>query len=188
METTVDVDVSLDEVQEEQTSNQLETFQSQLVQALELNDKLIEELRVKEKEISVFKEIKNSLDSVVQSKEEEISALKYQLEVFKAEKFQDRISTLATKWVKRYNLTDDKLPEITTMLSKFQSEEELQKMETLIGLTQGKEKSSPVPVTQNSSVLVEQFAAGPNYESLNPDEKMKVLLRQLERFKQLKTQ
>jgi len=83
-----------EEVVEEKGESQ---FQSQLVQALELNDKLIESLEQKEKDISAFQQIKFGLENVITEKEKHLLQLQQQLEQFITARLNERKAVIFQK-------------------------------------------------------------------------------------------
>lgn len=187
-ETEEEIDIQLDDETEvvEQGEDKVENFQAQLVRALELNDKLINELQKKEQELSVFSEAKSNLESVISDKDETITQLQDQIESIKMEKFQEKVHDMSSKWIKKFGLPADKSDEVITMLSKFQSEEELARFESLMGLTKSN-KPNPVPLTKNSNVLSEKFSEKKeDYESLSPKQKLDKLHEQLVAYENLK--
>lgn len=172
----------------EEDEDTVETFKAQLVQAFELNDKLLDEINTKDKEISVFREIKTGLEDVIETQQQEITQLKNELEGIQLSLFKDKISGLADKWIKKYGLSAEKKQEVMTMLAKFQSDEELHKVEELLGLKGVKEKSIPVPLTQTSATLMEQFGNKPeqSYDDLTPDQKKELLWKKMQALNGLK--
>jgi hypothetical protein len=173
-------------VEESNPVQELETFKAQLLQAFELNDKLLHEVESRDKEITVFKEVKMGLERVIEQQQSEITQLKEHMNTLRLEKFNEQVTVLARKWIKKYGQAEDKLPEVVVMLSKFQNEEELSRMEKLLGLETGNENSNPTPLTQTSANLVEVFSSPKsekNLEQMSPDEKRNYFWKQMETLK-----
>lgn len=176
LEEPVEID---DEVEIVEEKDDVETFKAQLVQALSLNDKLIEEVKARDKEITVFKELKTNLDRVIDEQKNSIQTLENEIQSLKTEKIRERAEQVAKVWIKRYGLGEQDLPGVRNMLSKYTTEEELEEFERLINNSRN-EKSSPVPATQSSAVLVETFAKNEaDYESMSPMERRDLLFRQM---------
>lgn len=185
-ETEEEISLELDESSEEEKVEEVETFQAQLVKALELNDKLIAELQNKEEEISMFSSVKNNLEGVIEQKNAEIERLQEEVEAIEMEKFQEKVQDMSSRWVKKFGIPADKSDEIVTMLSKFQNEQELDKFESIMGLSKST-KSNPVPLTKNSDVLSEKFSdEKKDVQSLSPKEKINRLHEQFVAYENLK--
>lgn len=166
------VEEKVDEVVEEQPEvieeeETIETFKNQLVQALSLNDNLLTELKDRDMEISAFKEIKTSLESVIETQKNEITQLKNDMQNLQAEKHRERVEEAALRWIKKFGLPKEKLQEAIIMLSKYETEEELNNFVNLIDSGSRNDKSTtPVPATQSSAVLVETFSNAETEEKL----------------------
>lgn len=173
-------EASEDDVEVVESKDDVETFKAQLVQALSLNDKLINEVKARDKEITVFKEIKENLDRVINEQKVNIEELNNEIQDLKTQKIRERSEEIAKLWIKRYGLGENDLPGVRNMLSKYTTEEELDEFERLIKNSRN-EKSSPVPATQSSAVLVETFANNQvDYESLSPQQRRDLLFKQME--------
>lgn len=161
--------------------DELSTFQAQLVKSLQLNDQLINELEAKEKELSTFHQIKESLEDTIDSKNEEITQLQKRIADYEAEKLRDRIDDVAHRWAKKVNAVGEQMEKIRVTLSSVKTEEELIRFEELIGIGSGNERSSPVPLTKDSGKIVETFGNGPDVTKMNPVEYKDYLFKQLAR-------
>jgi len=161
------------------SKNEVSQFQAQLVQALELNDKLIVELEQKEKEISMFQEVRKELDNVIKQKDEYIHRFQTALEEFKNARLNERKQNIFERWMLKFNLAADQSESVQRMLSKFTSEDELVELERVMQLPADvKRQSNPLPLTQTSAFLSDNPApnkSGKVFDALSKEEKMDAL-------------
>lgn len=161
--------------------DEIETFKAQLAQQIDLTERLINDLTVKEKEIEMFKNVRFSFEQTLAAKDAEITQLKNALLAAEKAKINDRRKEIITMWSKKYNVTPAQLSDVERILNSLETDEEINRFESLLGLSLSKEKMTPIPLTKTSEELVvEQFSAqGVTDESLTPEQKVKMLHQRL---------
>lgn len=163
-----------------------EKFKAQLVQSIELNDKLILELERKEKELSLFKELQNNLELVISEKDKLIEQFKGELSNLQVSKFNDKKEIIVKKWVSKFNLSPDQVSGVQRMLSKFTSEDELDEIEHMLELTVTKKVIEPVALTVPTTTIVEQSAIPVVETFASPDQRLAQLWSKVEEIKKTK--
>lgn len=166
----------LEEITTMNPVSEIEVFKAQLTQSLELTEKLITDLETREKELEVFTKVRQSLEATIAVKDKEIEQLKNILQNIETERFSNRINAIAESWMNKYNLGPENRPEVLDMLTTFQKEDDLARVEKLLGLSSPKEQSIIVPLTKTSNELstVEQFSSVPVVE-LSREDRLKQL-------------
>lgn len=171
---------TIQEMQVMEPVNPIEVFKAQLAQSLELSEKLIVDLDNREREIELFSRIRESLENTLKSKDQEIEQLKNVIKQHELEKFNSRMSSLADSWIQKYGLSEDKKPEVIRMLTTFQNEEDLGRVERLLGLSLERERQTPVALTKNSDALaLEQFRSNDVESGLSREERINLLWTKL---------
>jgi hypothetical protein len=172
------------EVVVEEKSESVEKFKAQLIQSIEINDRLIAELEKKEKELSVFKELQNNLELLVVEKDNVITQLEQSIEVVRMSRFTERKNELLRKWITKFNLSPDQTTSVQKMLSKFTSEDELGDVERMLEVSVIK-RVEPVPLTQTSTFLDNAPVALPEQPvvMLTPQQKIDQLWNKIEKLK-----
>jgi len=159
----------------------VEQFKAQLVQSLELNDQLITELEKHKLELSVFKELKTSMDNVLEEKEKVIEQLKGELEDVKMSKFNEKKSEIFELWMTKFKLTPEQSDSVQRMLAKFTSEAELEDLERMLSVKTGTPIKNPVALTQTSTQLSNTSSneVRTQFKDLPQDQKLEYLWSQL---------
>ena len=174
-------------VVEQKSDDVSEKFKAQLVQSIELNDKLILELEKKEKELSIFKELQNNLELVIQEKDNVIQQFKTEMDKLQVSKFNEKKDIIVKKWVSKFNLSPDQVSGVQRMLSKFTSEDELDEIEHMLELTVTKKVFEPVALTVPTTTITEQ-SIPVVIETFNaPEDRLKQLWNKVEALKKSNT-
>ncbi len=159
---------------------ELDAFKAQLAQALELSDRLITEVEMRDKEISIFQNVRTNLEKALESKENELQALREKLLIHEKGKILERKQNLIDRWVKKNSIPQDQLDDVYKMFEGFDTEESLTRIENTLGLNTSDKKIVAVPITKSSEELVmAQFSAVPsNQAPMDPKERVSRLHEQ----------
>lgn len=156
--------------------NTITDLESKLSQALQLNQKLINELEATEKEVAIFSEVQAGYEDVINTHQNRIEELQAEIDAYHQEQLQARVNDLANRWMKKYNLASEKFGEIVDMFSRFQTEEDFTSVERVLDIPKSfKEQKSPKPLTQVSSSLKEHPVSEPKLEDLTPQQRKDLL-------------
>mgnify|MGYP007071606509 CR=1 FL=1 len=176
---------TFNQVVEEKSENTVEKFKAQLIQSIEINDRLIAELEKKEKEVSIFKELQTNMELLVGEKDRIITQLQESIQTVQLSKFNERRDQVLRKWISKFNISTEQATSVQKMLSKMTSEDELVDVERLLDVAVIKKVSEPVPLTQTSTFL--DNASAPSQvrpiETMSAGERVDMLWNKIEQLK-----
>ena len=176
-------EVSQEVIVESKSEGVAEQFKAQLIQSLEINDKLITELERKEKEISLFKQLQESLEAVAQEKDVIIEQLKSQTQELRMSQFNEKKDIIFKKWISKFNIASEQYDSVHMMLSKFTSEDELANVERMLENSVVKRQSNPISLTQTSSQIENTvFKEEPSMVNATPQQKVDALYQKLKQY------